>query len=75
MKTALYWTLFLAFVVANQGATNGFRGRPSGNGMMGSKNSTRPLNGKPAGKNSTKLENCTDGGNHTQGRNRTGGHH
>ena len=70
MKTILYMTAFVAFAVTNLEAASGFRGRPSG-----PKNSTRPGKGKPAGKNITKLVNCTDGGNHTQGRNRTGGHH
>ena len=75
MKTSLYLTLFIAFAVTNLDAASGIRGRPSGAGTMGPKNSTRPGNGKPAGKNTTKLVNCTDGGNHTQGRNRTGDHH
>jgi hypothetical protein len=75
MKTILYLTAFVAFAVTNLEAASGFRGRPSGTGTMGPKNSTRPGKGKLAGKNITKLVNCTDGGNHTQGRNRTGGHH
>ena len=75
MKTILYLTAFIAFAATNLEAANGFRGRPSGTGTKGPKNSTRPGNGKPVGKNVTKLVNCTDGGNHTQGRNRTGDHH
>jgi hypothetical protein len=79
MKTSLYLTAFIAFAITTLEAAGGFRGRPSGTGTMGPKNSTRPGGGKPGGgkpgKNITKLVNCTDGGNHTQSRNRTGDHH
>jgi hypothetical protein len=74
MKTILYLTAFIAFAATNLEAASGFRGRPSDSGTKGPKNSTHSGNGKPTGKNITKLVNCTDGGNHTQ-KNRTGGHH